>query len=114
MVERETETDKGKTREISYFIGSIESVKEFEKAVRNHWKIESMHWSLDVICRDDANRTRKGTAPQNMAVLKRIAFNAAKNVTKRRPKVSMKGKRFLAGIDFDYRDYLIELNFRNK
>lgn len=114
MVERETETDKGKTREVSYFIGSIESVKVFEKAVRNHWKIESMHWSLDVTYRDDANRTRKGTAPQNMAILKRIAFNAAKNDTKRRPKVSMKGKRFIAGIDFEYRDYLIELNFGNK
>ncbi len=36
MVERETETDKGKTKETSYFIGSIDSVKEFEKAVRNH------------------------------------------------------------------------------
>lgn len=114
MVERETETDKGKTQETSYFIGSIDSIKEFEKAVQNHWKIESMHWSLDVTYKDDANRTRKGTAPQNMAVLKRIAFNAAKNDTKKRPKESMKGKRFLAGIDFTYRDYLIDLNFRSR
>jgi hypothetical protein len=62
----------------------------------------------------DANRTRKGTAPQNMAVLKRIAFNAAKNDTKKHPKESMRGKRFLAGIDFAYRDYLIDLNFKNR
>lgn len=113
MVVRETESDKGRTSETSYYIGSIDSVKEFEKAARNHWGIESMHWSLDVTYADDANRTRKGKAPQNMAVLKRIAFNAAKNDTKKRPKESMKGKRFLAGIDFEYRDYLIDLNFRN-
>jgi len=114
MVERETEIAGEKTRETSYYIGSISSVKEFEKAVRNHWKIESMHWSLDVTYGDDANRTRKGTAPQNMAILKRIAFNAVKNDTKKHPKESMKGKRFLAGIDFAYRDYLIDLNFKNR
>ena len=100
MVKRETDTNGKKTKEISYYIGSIESVKEFEKAVRNHWKIESMHWNLDVTYRDDANRTRKGTAPQNMAVLKKIAFNAVKKDTKKHPKTSMKGKRFIAGIDF--------------
>lgn len=114
MVERETETAGKKTNETSYYIASIASVKEFEKAVRNHWKIESMHWSLDVTYGDDANRTRKGTAPQNMAVLKRIAFNSVKNDTKKHPKESMKGKRFLAGIDFAYRDYLIDLNFKNR
>ena len=113
MVIRDTESDGKKTSEISYYIGSIDSVREFEKAARNHWGIESMHWSLDVTYADDANRTRKGKAPQNMAVLKRIAFNAAKNDTKKRPKESMRGKRFLAGIDFEYRDYLIDLNFRN-
>lgn len=114
MVIRETEVNEEKSSEISYYIGSISSVKEFEKAVRNHWKIESMHWSLDVTYGDDANRTRKGTAPQNMAVLKRIAFNAVKNDTVKHPKESMKGKRFLAGIDFAYRDFLVGLNFRNK
>lgn len=114
MVERETDTNGKKTKEISYYIGSISSVKEFEKAVRNHWKIESMHWNLDVTYRDDANRTRKGTAPQNMAVLKRIAFNTVKNDVKKHPKESMKIKRFIAGTNFEYRDYLINLNFKTR
>ncbi len=114
MVERETEINGNKSKETSYFIGSISSVKEFEKAVRNHWKIESMHWNLDVTYRDDANRTRKGTAPQNMAVLKRIAYNSVKNDTEKHPKESMKGKRFIASMDFKYRDYLMDLNFKNR
>jgi predicted transposase YbfD/YdcC len=113
MVERVTEIKGKKTSELSYYIASIKSVKEFEKATRNHWGVESMHWSLDVTYRDDANRTRKGTAPQNLAILKRIAFNAAKYDTKKKPKESMKSKRFIAGFDLKYRDYLIELNFKN-
>jgi predicted transposase YbfD/YdcC len=112
MVEREVEIAGKITRETSYYIGSIKSIKEFEKAARNHWKIESMHWSLDVTYGEDANRTRRGTAPQNMALLKRIAFNIAKKDTEKRPKESMKSKRFIAGLDFAYRDYLIDLNFK--
>lgn len=112
MVEREIQIAGEKTKETSYYIGSITSVKEFEKAARNHWKIESMHWSLDVTYGDDANRTRKGTAPQNMALLKRIAFNLVKNDTQKHPKESMKSRRFIAGLDFAYRDYLIDLNFK--
>ncbi len=114
MVERETEISGKRSKEQSYYIGSISSIKEFEKAVRNHWKIESMHWSLDVTYGEDANKTRKGTAPHNMAVLKKIAFNAVKNDTKKHPKESMKGRRFIASMDFDYRDYLIDLNFANR
>ena len=112
MVKRETDIGDSNTIEFSYYIGSITSVKQFEKAVRNHWQVESMHWSLDVTYKDDANKTRKGTAPQNMAVLKRIAFNAVKKDTQKRPKESMKGKRFVASMDFEYRDYLMEINFK--
>lgn len=111
MVERITDTKGKKTSELSYYIGSITSVKQFEKAARNHWGIESMHWSLDVTYKEDANRTRKGTAPQNMALLKRIAFNVVKNDKEKHPKQSMKGKRFIAGMDFKYRDYLMGINF---
>ena len=73
-----------------------------------------MHWNLDVTYRDDTNRTRKGTAPQNMAVLKRVAFNTVKNDVKKHPKESMKIKRFIAGTNFEYRDYLINLNFKTR
>lgn len=112
MVERITEINGNKTVDFSYYISTTCSTKDFAKAVRNHWGVESMHWSLDVTYKDDANKTRKGAAPQNMAVLKRIAFNAVKNDTKKHPKESMKSRRFLAGIDPKYRDYLIELNFK--
>lgn len=46
-----------------------------------------------------------------MAVLKKIAYNAVKNETIKRPKESMKAKRFIASMDFKYRDLIMELNF---
>jgi predicted transposase YbfD/YdcC len=111
MVKREVE-EKGKTSiEYSYHIASVDNIMQFEKAVRGHWAVESMHWSLDVTYKDDANKTRKGTSPQNMALLKRIAFNAVKKDITKYPKESMKGKRFIATYDLEYRDYIINLNF---
>lgn len=111
MVMRETEIGEVKTSETSYFIGSISDIKNFEKAVRNHWQIESMHWVLDVVYKDDANRTRKGTAPQNMAVLKKVALNAVKKDTRVAGKLSVKGRRFKAAHDMNYLDYIARLNF---
>lgn len=117
MVIREVEflnKENKKTIETSNYIGSITSVMDFARAARNHWAVESMHWSLDVTFKDDANHTRKGMAPQNMAVLKRIAFNAVKSDTVKYPKQSMKGKRFIALMTPEYRDLLLNLNFKQK
>lgn len=111
MVLREVEVDGNKSSEYGYFIGSINTVKQMEKAVRNHWQVESFHWSLDVTYKDNANKTRKGNAPQNLVLVKRIAFNAAKKDTTVRPKESMKRKRFVASMDFKYRDHLMNINF---
>jgi len=115
-VEREVEiiSSGKKTFETCEYICSVDNIEDFASAVRGHWSIESMHWSLDVTFRDDENRTRKGKAAQNMAVLKRIAFNTAKADTTKRPKESMKSKRFIASMDFEYRDYLINLNFKDR
>jgi len=55
------------------------SVEQFAKAVRTHFGIESVHWSLGVTFRDDANKTRKDMAPQNMDVAKRTVLNMVRN-----------------------------------
>lgn len=108
MVVRETQINGNKSKENAYFIGSINSVRQFERAVRNHWQIESFHWSLDVTYKDDANKTRRGTAPQNLAIVKRIAFNTVKKDETRRPKNTLKERRMFALMEVDYRDYLME------
>ena len=34
-----------------------------------------MHWILDVVFAEDANRARKDAAPENLAILRRLALN---------------------------------------
>ena len=86
----------------------------FERGVRLHWCVESMHWSLDVTFREDANRTRTGKAPQNLALLKRMAMNMVKKDQERYPKRSLRSRRFLASRKSDYLDYIFSINFRSR
>ena len=43
---------------------------------RAHWSVENdLHWQLDVVFHEDDARTRKNYAPQNLAVIRRIALD---------------------------------------
>lgn len=43
---------------------------------RTHWSIENqLHWTLDVVFDEDDARTRKDYAPENLAVIRRLAHN---------------------------------------
>ena len=65
---------KGKiTRDTRYFIASAQlSPERAAEAIRNHWGIESMHWVLDVIFKEDQSRLRRGHGAQNMALVRRL------------------------------------------
>ena len=88
------------TGEVRYFILSrYVSGKRFGEAVRGHWSIESMHWSLDVTFREDDSRTRERTLGNNLSWLRRFAIT----LLKRHPiKDSTRGKmlRCLMNTDF--------------
>ncbi|MFZ3372350.1 MAG: ISAs1 family transposase [Desulfitobacteriaceae bacterium] len=108
-------TEKGKTTEDTrYFIGSIDNVQQFAKSAREHWGVESVHWNLDVTFRDDANKTRKDCAPENMAVAKRIGLNMVRNEKEIYTKESAKIKRLIASFTEDYRTKVFDLNFGRK
>ncbi|MBT9141426.1 MAG: hypothetical protein DDT30_02018 [Dehalococcoidia bacterium] len=68
-VVREVEflAENKQTREIAYYVSSVNNVIDFSKAARMHWGIESMHWSLDVTFKDDQNKTQLSAAAQNLA-----------------------------------------------
>lgn len=99
------------TEERVYHLTSVKTVKDYSKAVRLHWGVESTHWSLDVTFGEDANRTRKGKAPQNLALLKRLALNMVKKDKERKPKRSLKSKRFIALLNLEYLEYIFKINF---
>jgi predicted transposase YbfD/YdcC len=49
---------------------------KFLEVVRTHWSIENqLHWTLDVVFDEDDARTRKDYAPENLAVIRRLAQN---------------------------------------
>lgn len=89
-------------------MGSVATVEDYARGVRQHWGIESMHWSLDVAFVEDANRTRNGQAPQNLGLLKRMAMNMVKKDQERYPKRSLRSRGFLASLKKDYLDYIFD------
>jgi len=111
MAIRDCEIKGKKTVEKRYFISSLtDSIEEFSTAVRKHWGIESMHWILDVVFKEDARRVRKDYGPQNLAMLKRLALNILRKDTTE-PKYSLKSKRFASSIDNDYLEQVLIKNF---
>jgi predicted transposase YbfD/YdcC len=62
---------------VRYFLASRPlSAKKLLDVVRAHWGIENnLYWVLDVLFAEDACRTRKDHAPENLAVIRKLAIN---------------------------------------
>jgi predicted transposase YbfD/YdcC len=72
--------------------------------VRAHWSIENqLHWTLDVVFDEDDARARKNYAPENLAVIRRLALNILRTHPLQR---SINGKMQRAA---RRRDFLFEL-----
>jgi predicted transposase YbfD/YdcC len=89
--------------ETRFYISSLgPQVKAFAAAVRGHWGIENqLHWVLDVAFREDASRVRKGHAPENLGLVRRIALSLLKRAPSPK-KVGTACKRKQAGWNDDY------------
>lgn len=62
-----------------YLMSTIMSATKLLRTVRAHWGVENrLHWVLDADFGEDADRTRKDNAPENIAVLRRLALNIAR------------------------------------
>ena len=94
------------TEESRHFLSSLPpSPRRLARAVRGHWRIENgLHWTLDVAFREDDCRLHRGYAPENLALLNRLAVSLLKH--NRTLKAGVKCKRKRAGWDDDY---LLEL-----
>jgi predicted transposase YbfD/YdcC len=75
-IESAVET-KGKiTNSVNYYISSsTKSAEQIMKSIRSHWAIESMHWILDVVFKEDASSMYNGNVPANMALVRRFVLN---------------------------------------
>lgn len=90
------------SREIRYFIASLESNAQLAlRAVRGRWGVENeLHWVLDIAFREDESRVRKDHGPENLAVLRHMALNLLKQ--EQTAKVGIHAKRLKAGWDEAY------------
>ena len=93
-------TLSGKTSvEKRYYLTShTPEAKLLAGMIRGHWSIENQcHWVLDVIWKEDESRIRKDNAPQNVALLRKMALNLLK--LDKSVKDSIRGKRLQATLN---------------
>lgn len=88
-----------KTTEIRLYISSVDAeAKEFNAYIRQHWAVEnSLHWTLDMTFREDAQRKRKGMAANNFALIQKITLNLLRKEESKN--MSLKNKRLVAAWD---------------
>jgi predicted transposase YbfD/YdcC len=108
MIEATREINGVVSTERRYYISSLAAdAALILSTARSHWSIENkLHWRLDVQMREDECRIR-GNGAENIAVLRRIAFNQLQreNSSKR----SMKAKQLKACMNNDYLEKVLAL-----
>jgi predicted transposase YbfD/YdcC len=101
MIESIRQTDNGVSSEKRYYISSLKpDSKKLAHAIRSHWEVENrLHWCLDVTFGEDANRTRKDNAPENLNIMRKITMNILRLSPIKR---SIVKKRLRAALNNDY------------
>lgn len=95
--------------ETRFYITSLNAdAKQINNSIRTHWAIENnLHWTLDVIMKEDGQLNYIGNAAQNMNMMKKIALAMLAN--EKTSKKSKKKKMKYALIDKEYRELILNL-----
>jgi predicted transposase YbfD/YdcC len=107
VVRRRTFKDRS-TFEACYFITSLEiNAKLFAHSVRGHWGVENnLHWSLDVVFREDHNKYRDRVGAQNLSAVRKMALGFLKKDDT--VKKSLKRKQFQALTSSNFRETILK------
>ncbi|GHT26327.1 hypothetical protein AGMMS4957_21800 [Bacteroidia bacterium] len=94
------------TTEVRLYISSLDTLQPFNQYIREHWGGEnSLHWTLDMVFREDEQRKRTKHAAENFALIRKIALNLLK---KDKGKESLVSKRLKAGWNKEFLLNLIQ------
>jgi predicted transposase YbfD/YdcC len=87
--------------ETRYYLSDLAlEPKDFNSYIRNHWSIENkLHWKLDVVFREDLQRTKTGNAPENLAIIRKLSLQLLNKIP---DKESIKNRRKIAGWNDKY------------
>ena len=96
------------TTQTRYYLSSLHAAAaDFNGYVRRHWRIENrLHWQLDVVFREDRQRTRCDNGPLNLATARKLALQALTQATDAE---STKNRRKMAGWDDEYLKIILAL-----
>jgi len=91
------------TEETGYYISSLNTdAKQLLHTSRSHWKIESMHWALDVIWNEDNNNFISANSQKVMNSFRKFAMFAHKQyISTLKNKTSLKQNVLLALLNDD-------------
>lgn len=85
-IRRTVERDGAKTSETTYYISSLDvPPARILDIARNHWRIESMHWMLDVDYGEDDCRLLNPNGHQVMNILRKNAIALHQNFIRSMP-----------------------------
>lgn len=112
MIESVREIGATVSVEYRYAIGStgVQTVDLFAKACRGHWGIENgLHWTLDVVFREDQCRARLGHSARNFSTLRKFVLASLRQEPD--AKMGLRRRRTHADRHENYREHLIALAF---
>jgi predicted transposase YbfD/YdcC len=80
MVHRKVELRGKTTEETAFYISSLDTTaKRLLELSREHWKIESMHWMLDVVFSEDDCPILSPNGQKSMNIFRKFALAVHKN-----------------------------------
>ncbi len=102
VIWRRRRTFRKEVTEVHFFLSSLEAdAQRLMELIRGHWSIENqLHWSLDVVFKEDCCRTRTGNGARNLGLLRRLAISLLNQ--ENTYKASLKRKRYRALLNNDY------------
>ena len=99
------------SEETTYYITSLDfDIASFSSSCREHWGVENgLHWSLDVIFREDKHRYQQRVGAANLSLMRKVALTTlSKDKTLKCGRIT-KQKR--ASVSPAYRDHLLKVCF---
>ncbi len=103
--DKKTQKTSQQTR---YYISSLDAdAKKSNDAVRSHWAIENnLHWTLDVVFKEDASLKKKGNSAMNYNIVLKLALAMIERDKSR--KQSKPIKRLYAAWNDNYRSKILK------
>ncbi|MCB9092734.1 MAG: ISAs1 family transposase [Halobacteriovoraceae bacterium] len=111
MVKRERTYEKKTAKEVVFYLSSCEiDAKLLAKCVRDHWQVENgLHWSLDIIMREDQNRYRHKVGARNLSIIRKVVLGALSKDKSR--KCGRTNKRLIAACNPLFREEVLKKCF---